>query len=470
MKSMINSLKSKSGGFEKKGASIITPRMRAGIIALMAIVGATAVWSVTARIPIIVNVSGIMIPSRGLFKASSPSNGIVVFPFTNIKDKTVFNPPTWSAQAYDYQWGDSKSDKKDIERATNLASLIAADIAKDDWVRFSSVDIDDNLKSTNVAFKSVIAIIDNAEVRANLLVTLDEYQKAIKDSEMRKKKLSKDLKSSMMLANKRKGIVESARQITPQSISKTSLLQFEQEYLSELASIRAIEQEILNSDDILLDKEISLARALQSYLTSSLVYAFEDATINSFSTEQWGTVIPGTELMTLTWNNEVSPNTIPLFLDSSTYTQVSAGMDVILTPEGFNPAEIGGFKGTIQSISPLPKDIKSLESTLGVTAAAQTAQQVTGGTVYLAEVKLAVEDRYQNSNKSLYLKNSIEAQVNNRGGYIWNNSSNPPLPPRSGLKLNAQVTTRYLSPAAMIFSFMRELTGLETPSKLRKGL
>lgn len=466
---MKNSLKTESGGFEKKSSSIITPRTRAGITALATIAAATAIWSVTARIPIIVNVSGIMIPSRGLFKASSPSNGVVVYPFEKIGNNTVFKPPSWSAQAYDYQWGNANSDKAGVDEAISLATAIAGDIAEDDWVRFSSVDIDENPRNIDIPFKSVIAIIDNAESRANLLLTLSEYQNELKDFSLRDKKYTIDLRAGKLLANKRKQILNSAKPISPQAISQTSLLQYEQEYLSEVASIRNIEQEVLISSGKLVDTRNKLVRALQAYLTASLVYAFEDATVNSFTEEQWATVNSGTELMTLTWSNEVSPNTIPLFLDSSTFTQVAVGMDVILTPEGFNPSEVGGIKGKIQSISPLPKDVTSLENTLGVKAAAQSAQQLTGGAVYLAEVKLALQDKFEDSKSSLFLKDSIKTQTDNRGGYLWNNSSNPPLPPRSGLKLSAQVTTRYLSPAAMVFSFMRELTGLETPSQLRKG-
>ena len=466
---MNSNLTAKSKGFEKASSTIVKPAIRNGIYVLSAIATATAIWSLTAQIPIIVNVSGIMIPARGLFKASSPSNGVVVYPFINDGGKIAFSPPSWSSKAYDYQWGNTESDTRDSDSSITLAEAIAAEIAEDEWVRFSSADVDENPASIRVRFKDVIAIIDSAETRSNLLLTLQEYKDDVKLSNSRKRKLITDLNAAKNLARKNKEILDSSRPITPQAISKTSLLQYEQQWLSEVSKIRSIEQDIILTDDELVQSRKKLVRALQSYLSTSMVYAFEDATINSFIEEQWASVPTGAELMTLAWSDEVSPNTIPLFLNSSTFTQVSTGMKVVLTPEGFNPAEVGGIKGTIQSISPLPKDMSSLDNMLGVSAAAQSAQATVGSNVYLAEVKLEVQKEYESNKNSLFLKNAIKPSGDNKGGYVWNNDSNPPLPPRTGLKLNAQVTTRYQTPAAMVLSFLKELSGIETPSNLRKN-
>ena len=117
----------------------------------------------------------------------------------------------------------------------------------------------------------------------------------------------------------------------------------------------------------------------------------------------------------------------------------------------------------------MKSDITTLKNTLGVTAAAESATQSAGGSVYLAEVKLAVQDKYKINKNSLFLKNALEPQTDNKGGFVWNNNSNPPLPPRTGLKLNAQVTTRYVTPAALVLSFLKELSGVEIPSNLRKN-
>ena len=458
-----------SKGFEKKNSSIITPKIKTGITFISVITVASAIWSLTAQIPIIVNVSGIMIPARGLFKPSAPSSGLLIYPFTNKNGKISFEPPSWSSQAYDYQWGNSDSGVKGTDSAISLAEKIVVEVAEDPWVRFSSVDVDENPTSIKVSHKSIIAIIEDEEARANLILSLQEYKNDLRLNSVRNNKSSQDLIGAKLLAQKNKEIFDLSKPLSPLAVSRTSLLQFEQAWLAEVAKIRSIEKEIILNDNELVEARKKVARALQSYLSKSMVYAFEDATINSFIEEQWATVNQGSELMTLSWSREVSPNTIPLFLDSSTFTQVSTGMDVILTPEGFNPAEVGGIKGIVESISPLPKDMSSLESTLGVSAAAKTAQESIAGNVYLAEVKLSVQEKYKLNKSSLYLKNAIDTKSDNQGGFVWNNNSNPPLPPRTGLKLNAQVITRYTTPAAMVLSFLREISGLETPSKLRKS-
>ena len=79
-----------------------------------------------------------------------------------------------------------------------------------------------------------------------------------------------------------------------------------------------------------------LSQSLSVYLNDSLVYAWEDAYLSQVMEEQWANVAAGSNLLTLTWEDEIAPNVIPIFLDASTFAQTSTGMEVIITPDGFS--------------------------------------------------------------------------------------------------------------------------------------
>jgi hypothetical protein len=55
----------------------------------------------------------------------------------------------------------------------------------------------------------------------------------------------------------------------------------------------------------------------------------------------------------------------------------------------------------------------------------------------------------------------------NRGGYVWNNRSNPPVPPREGMLMQVQFTTRYRTPLEMLIPAVKEFMGLEEPARFR---
>jgi len=200
-----------------------------------------------------------------------------------------------------------------------------------------------------------------------------------------------------------------------------------------------------------------------------MVYAWADSYLSLVSEEQWATVVPGNNLLTLTWKEEIAPNVIPIFLDANTYAQSSKGMEVIVTPDGFSPSEIGGIKGHIVNISPLPKDRNELANMLGISAASDASFSSVQGTVYLAEVQLETKPEFSEFASTLFHSQPDLVKANNSGGYLWNNQSNPPLPPRTGQKVGVQITTRYQSPASMVLSFLKEAVGFEVPEKFRSA-
>ena len=468
---MKSSLTSPPKGFVKEESSILTPKLKSGITAVSILTGLLAIWSLVAKIPIIVNANGVLIPSRGLSNSTAPSEGVVVYPFEERNGKPVFVPPEWSEKAYDYQWGISSDDSSSNNGKINtvdLARIITADIAADEWVRFSSKDINNALVKPLIPFKSVVAIVDNSSARSSLLLSLAEFDSKSQQNIASLEKIEIDMKTAKVLSDKNYQIYEQSRPLVPTAMSSVQLLELEQKWLQDLGKSRELELKQIETKEANDQALENLNQSLQVYLNKALVYAWEDAYLSQVTEEQWANVTPGSTLITLSWKDEIAPNVIPIFLDASTYAQTSKGMEVIITPDGFSPAEIGGIKGEIINISPLPKDRSTLANMLGISAASDASFSAVQGAVYLAEVKMHTKSIHSDKNYTLF-HNKGKANTDNSGGYQWNNKSNPPLPPRTGQKVGVQITTRYQTPASMVLSFLKETVGVEVPEKFRNA-
>ncbi len=464
---MKSSLSTPSKGFVKEDSSILTPKLKTGVIIISMLTSLLAVWSLVARIPVIVNARGVLIPSRGLYTSSAPSAGVVVYPFEEKAGAPVFIPPEWSQQAYDYQWGIANDDNNTTD-TVKLARTITNDIAADEWVRFSAKDVNNSLVKTLVPFKSVVAIVDNSSARSSLLLALAEYDSDKDQYDSLRNKMILDINTAKDVAEKKREIYQRSKPLVPEAMATSQLLDLEQEWLEHLQKLRDLEQRGVEKQESMQKASEKLNQSLQVYLNKSLVYAWEDAYLSQILEEQWANVVPANNLLTLTWEDEIAPNVIPIFLDASAFAQTSIGMEVIMTPDGFSPAEIGGMKGEIINISPLPKDQETLANLLGISAASDASFSGVEGSIYLAEVKLQTQLKHKDKDYTLF-HNGNKIDSDNSGGYEWNNKANPPLPPRTGQKVGVQITTRYESPASMVLSFLKESIGLETPEKFKKN-
>ena len=93
----------------------------------------------------------------------------------------------------------------------------------------------------------------------------------------------------------------------------------------------------------------NLLIAVTNYLQSSAVYAMEDSRITAFNVGQRSTVQPGTSLMLLGWQKELTPDEVPIFLNERAFAQIAPGMSALATPIGFSSSEVGGIVGTVTS-------------------------------------------------------------------------------------------------------------------------
>lgn len=408
----------------------------------------------------------------------SPGTGTVLFPFVRRdqvsarghemnSNRIVFSPPAWSEKAYDFQWGAS-SEVKTSQQAIALAKSIVNTLNSAGWARLDSRTRGVNLQEryggdVSVKKKDLVALVDNASERKSLTNALNRYYQSQTLLKNNQASLRADLKDGIRLYST---MVERYEANLPLlevgAISKDQILNLKTEFINQQTRNSKLARQIQGNKESAKKAEDTLMAAVTDYLQSSAVYAFEDARITSFQIGQRSSVQPGTPLLLLGWEKELSPNEIPIFLDQRAYAQVSPGMKALVTPIGFSAAEIGGIRGTVTSIDTLPLNTESISRLITGLGGAQLIQ---GGSssIYLATVELQTVDSKEFNDQISRFRSHVTTDPS--GGYLWNNRSRPPKPPREGVLLDVQVTTRELSPLEMLLPNLRELTGLSTPQR-----
>jgi len=461
-----------------EASSIINPPLKLAIAGLFFLGSWTAIWGVFSRVPVEVTGTGILVPSEGLMDVKSPGTGTVLFPFMSRdlvsvrgdkmnSNRIVFNPPAWSERAYDFQWGVSP-EVKTSQQAIALAESIVKTLNSAGWARIDSRTRGVNLQekyggNISVKKKDLVALVDNGSQRKSLITALNRYNQSQTVATNNQASLRLDLEDGIRLYST---MVERYEANLPLleagAISKEQILSLKTDFINQQARINDFRRQIEANRETAEKAKDNLMVAVTDYLQASAVYANENARITSFQIGQRSSVQPGTPLMLLGWEKELSPNEIPIFLDERAYAQVGPGMEAIVTPIGFSASEIGGIRGIVTSIETLPLSTESISRLITGLGGASLVQ---GGTssIYLATVELLTVDSTEFNDQISRFRSQVD--TDRTGGYIWNNRSKPPKPPREGVLLDVQVTTREMSPLEMLLPNLRELTGLSTPQR-----
>ena len=475
MKSLIWKKSIESAG---EASAVINPPLKWAVAGLFFLGSWTAIWGIFSRVPVEVTGTGILVPSEGLMDVKSPGTGTVLFPFIRVDEvsdggakinstRIVFNPPAWSERAYNFQWG-ILPDVKTSQQAIALAESIVSTLNSAGWARIDSRTRGVNLQEkyggdVSVKKKDLVALVDNASERKSLTNALNRYYQSQALIRNNQASLRADLKDGIRLYST---MVERYQANLPLleagAISKDQILNLKTEYINQQTRNNKITRQIQDNKESAKKAIDNLMAAVTDYLQSSAVYAHEDARITSFQIGQRASVQPGTPLLLLGWENELSPNEIPIFLDQRAYAQVSPGMKALVTPIGFSASEIGGIRGTVTSIDTLPLSTESI-SRLITGLGSATLIQGESASIYLATVELETIDSKEFNDQISRFRSHVTTDPS--GGYVWNNRSRPPKPPREGVLLDVQVTTREVSPLEMLLPNLRELTGLSTPQR-----
>ena len=465
----------------QSASTIINSPIKIAVAGLLFMGTWTAIWGIFSKIPINVTGTGILVPSEGLMEVESPGSGMVLMPFDISKKPTgedlsgkttevLFSPPTWSQQAYEFQWG-SLAGKKSTKQAIELARSIVNTISNDSWARIDSSVRGINIKNLqekydgNIDVKKgdLVALIDNGSTRKKLITSLDQYKEAQRVLTNNKKILSQDLSNGInLLQSMQQRYEANAALLQEGAVDAEQVLRLKSDLINQKARNNDVARQIRANQQDAEQAADNLLIAVTNYLQSSAVYAMEDSRITAFNVGQRSTVQPGTSLMLLGWQKELTPDEVPIFLNERAFAQIAPGMSALATPIGFSSSEVGGIVGTVTSLETLPLSTESVSRIIAGLGSANLVQRGSAS-VYLATVQLKRSDS-EKFKEQISRFRSLQSE-DTTGGYVWNNNSRPPRPPREGILFDVQITTREMSPLEMLLPNLSELAGLSIPQR-----
>ena len=473
---MDNKLQNKVSKKISTTAVLNSPNAVAGGI-FIGLAGITAVWGFTAPIPVQVNGLGILSPVDGLFTYQSQSVGRVLLPFTQNKEtkEVEYVIPSWSQRAYEFNTNSKTTTFEDSVKLTEqiLEYLNILQTSRVPTTLFSGGIETGGNYTVEMKEGDIVAIIDQPSARQELRNNLLNLKRSIENYQNLLVINQESLALSKKVEESQNNLVEPLGSLVKEGfVSKLELNQALAEATRSSIAVSDIASNLQNLELEIQRNQSSLIDSLSQFLRDSVVFAFDDAYVQSFTSSQWDFVQPGSELMTVSWSEVSEPSIIPVFVDQRAATQVEIGQEVILTPLGFSSAEVGGIKGQIDSLESIPFTTATLAARLNSQGLATVVSP--RGSVYQVNVRLKRRDltKLRKEARTTASVPILDSEENNRtlrdntGGYVWNNRSNPPISPREGFLLSSQITTRVSTPIQMLIPALREMIGIAPPDKL----
>ncbi|WP_114992285.1 hypothetical protein [Synechococcus sp. UW179A] len=453
--------------------SILNSPTKVASSIFIGLAGFTAAWAFLAPIPVKVSGLGILAPVDGLFTYKSPSTGRVLLPFVyNEKSgKIKYSVPEWSQKAYQFSSEGGKNNYKDSVVLTEqiLDYLKVLQTTRMPTSHFSGGIESGGAYTVKMQDGDVIAIIDKPAARQALRNNLLNLQQSINNFKNLLAINKESLELSRDVETAKTDMLDPLNNLVAEGFaSRFELNRALADATSSRINVSTYTSKLQELQLEIKKNQANLVDALSEFIRDSVVFAFDEAYVQSFTTSQWDFVNVGSEIMTVSWSKVAEPSIVPVFVDQKAATEVDIGQEVILTPLGFSASEVGGIKGKIDSLEPIPFTTTTLSTRLNSQGLAKIVSP--RGSVYQVNVRLLRQDldelRAKASSKNTNYEKLLEASTDNTGGYVWNNRSNPPIAPREGFLLASQITTRTRTPIEMLIPAVKEITGLAAPNKL----
>lgn len=469
----MKSLLSKVDSTKSESLSIISAPLRIAGSGLFALAFMTAIWTVTAKIPIKINATGVLTPVDGLFVYRAQSSGRLLYPFKIYKNtgELEFEAPAWSRKAYDFTYNTAEPS---FSQAEELATQILGYIPELQTQRIPPSVIGSGASfghkyQIELDDRDIVAIIDIPSLRQALKDNLLNLQKSTANYQRLLLASSKIIKDSSDVARAKASLIEPMASLNLDGyVSRVELLQAQADAAAQNKEVEDLKQQLSSIKLQAQQERLKLIESLTDFIQQSIIFSHDHAFLKTMMASQWEYVSTGTEVAAVSWSDKSDPTIIPIFYDQKSATEIAIGQKVILTPLGFSAAEVGGIVGEVISIDPFPYTQNALSQKLKSEGLAQVVSP--SGASYLANVRLATTDanrlratarsisRFRTSDNRLY-QSLPDGSADTTGGYKWNNLSKPPLAPREGFIMTAQVTTRTVTPLQMVIPLLKELTG-----------
>lgn len=447
---------------QPKPIAVLRPPLAAAGYILVSISFCTFLWGIFARIPEKVYGTGVLLSVDSTLELKSLVQGTVVYPVINRDGKTLYNNDRWGRDIYQFA---RKPESLDNDQVLKLAKHLVNQFdildssTRMNLFEFSGGEGTGASKLVTFATGDILARIENDVLQQQLqeaLFLIRDSRRKFTDLVKTKTKLLADQKK--ILENKR-SLVDPVKSLHKLGYTSTvELLRTEADAVSESLSISNTESSIQELKIKISQAESDLRKLLYSYVQQSFLIAEDDGYVNAFRAAQWSNVSAGQSVLQLRLDDEPDNYIIPLAVDQVTAGRIAPGMKAILTPLGLNPSEVGGMVGEIVGLESDPVELSTLATKLGSPGLASLLE-VQKNVAYIAYVKLKINSRDE-------IQPDAGITSDTRGRFQWNNRSRPPLKPREGILLSAQITTRERSPVEMILPTIAEIFGQSTPAEL----
>ena len=428
--------------------TLLTPPLRAAIGMGFVLVAAGVGWSAMARIPITVNAVGALLPVSTINTIPSRAAGKAIWSFNQ-------EPRDWHQSAFAFSLSPEKFNSEQVV-------ALAENLLKDSDFTPSGNGIDVQNSSTEFVEKQrsllgtqlpkgrLILWIHSNSLEQRLTVALMQW-KSLQDSTAKKidnlKAEIKTLKTELISRNQ---MLAKMRGVGTNVFSADTLLDEQSNIDSLKAQILNVESQIVALDQEKTNGYLELKNILSDVVDDELIFAEEPLYLYQVIPNDSEEVSAGEIVLKVSPDLVKSPSLVPVFVDNTDKGSVTPGMSALVTPVGFNRTEYGGIKGQVASVAPVPSTVDGMEARVGVKSIARSIEaRMVAPTLVILKLE----------------KSSNQAVVNS-GGYQWSTSTNLPFKPREGSKINAEITTRYVSPISLVLPTMKKFFGFAPPDSL----
>ena len=428
---------------------LLTPPLRLTLALGVLIAAFGALWATLAKIPIMVQGTGVLLPVSTINSSLSGTNGTVHW---------FFNEPVqaWQSTALKFRDNPEQFDNQQmavlartmVRQTAALFDSQAKSRENDQTSSKFSESLKQTYKGQQFPAGTLMLWVQSSAQQERLQSALTELNRTLADSRAQSSNIeSKQAILSGELSS-RKSYLEKMMALEGRGfVSRASILQ-------EQAQVDNIRSQILGNRNELIRIENQNKKAYQQLrnelakmISDELLFATRDVYLSQVIPNDGQSVTQGQVLLQLSDNDLNEPVVVPLFLSSREMAQVFPGMQALATPSGYKRSEVGGIQAEVVSMAKLPSSREDVKGRVGVSALADVVMQGEPAPT------LAV----------LALKRAKNSTGRNTGGYLWSSRGDLPFPPTPGDRLDVEVTTRRVAPIELVLPALRRFFGWSPP-------
>ena len=416
---------------------VLTPplRLTLGFGVVLAAVG--VVWAFVARIPLEVNGTGVLLPVGVINSVRANVDGRARWSFAEQQYDWVVQAKRFQARP------DTLSDREVLELARRILRSYSPAESPSGFKDRELVP--DNKMYPKGTLLMWLQSLDEQEALQSQVDNLQSVgllnrvqQRNLAD---RQSILERELKSRQTFLNSMQALAVKG------FVSKPTLLQNQAEVDNLESKIFSNRDSLVKLQTELQQSFIKLRKSLAQMISNGFVFAENDLYIRQVIPNDGENINSGGILLLFSRQSLNSPSQVPVFLSARESAQVSAGMNVLVTPVGMRRSEVGGIRGRVIRIAKLPSGNQELEARLGVSTLAKVIQQrEPSPTLAVVELERAPGN-----------------ERGNRGGYVWNSNGDLPFAPKPADELTVSITSRRVAPISLVIPRLRRWLGLVPP-------